>query len=380
MDIHERFHEWAIEVAKVEINGIVAHRFEGRGLGIIAERGFEPNKKLLTVPLSALRTIQTVPKCITSQLPNLTTHGLLATELCLDTSPTRSLWNAVLPTREDFAESIPLMWDSDLQNLLPEAAKELLENQKRKLEKDWGMVKDVYGEKIEKEEFVYRWLIVNTRTFYYLDPAWKGKEKQKPARDDCMALNPFADYFNHSSTGCTVSFDTTGYTITTPHALQKGAEIYISYGNHSNDFLLTEYGFIMPAETNTWDEMPLSSSILPLLSPSQTELLQEEGFLGKYVLDKDGVCYRTQVALRILCLPLGRWRRFVAGGDEGVRDQEVVDEYLVGILRRLRRVVGEKIGAVKKLKTGLESQREVLGRRWVQIDGLLESAIKRIEE
>lgn len=41
MDIHEKFHEWAREVAKVEINGIVAHRFEGRGLGIIAERDFE---------------------------------------------------------------------------------------------------------------------------------------------------------------------------------------------------------------------------------------------------------------------------------------------------------------------------------------------------
>lgn len=41
MDIHEKFHEWAREVAKVEVNGIVAHRFEGRGLGIIAERDFK---------------------------------------------------------------------------------------------------------------------------------------------------------------------------------------------------------------------------------------------------------------------------------------------------------------------------------------------------
>jgi hypothetical protein len=37
MDIHKRFMEWAIERG-VKINGIRPHRFEGRGLGIIAER------------------------------------------------------------------------------------------------------------------------------------------------------------------------------------------------------------------------------------------------------------------------------------------------------------------------------------------------------
>ena len=37
MDIHEHFTEWATEKG-VEINGIRPHRFEGRGLGIIAEK------------------------------------------------------------------------------------------------------------------------------------------------------------------------------------------------------------------------------------------------------------------------------------------------------------------------------------------------------
>jgi hypothetical protein len=37
MEIHETFTEWAIEKG-VKINGIRPHRFEGRGLGIIAEK------------------------------------------------------------------------------------------------------------------------------------------------------------------------------------------------------------------------------------------------------------------------------------------------------------------------------------------------------
>jgi len=39
MEIHEEFTKWAIERG-VKINGIKPHRFEGRGLGIIAEKDF----------------------------------------------------------------------------------------------------------------------------------------------------------------------------------------------------------------------------------------------------------------------------------------------------------------------------------------------------
>ncbi len=37
MDVHKEFTEWAI-ARGVKLNGIAAHRFVGRGLGIIAEK------------------------------------------------------------------------------------------------------------------------------------------------------------------------------------------------------------------------------------------------------------------------------------------------------------------------------------------------------
>ena len=43
---------------------------------------------------------------------------------------------------------------------------------------------------------MYYWLIANTRTFYHELPG--RKQKKKMAREDCMALCPFADYFNHA--------------------------------------------------------------------------------------------------------------------------------------------------------------------------------------
>ncbi|KAG9229157.1 hypothetical protein BJ875DRAFT_387950 [Amylocarpus encephaloides] len=371
MDAHERFTEWS-KAQGVEINAIAPHRFPGRGLGIVAKKGFKKGETLLKVPISALRTINTVPTPISESIGSITTHGLLAAELCLDTSSDREPWNAVLPTMEFFLQSIPFMWDSKLQSHLPDVAKTLLSQQKTKMAVDWAAVSEAFPE-VAYDDYVHRWLIVNTRTFYYLDP----KIKKKPARDDCMALNPFADYFNHAATGCGVSFSSQGYTVTASQPIKAGSEIYISYGTHSNDFLLTEYGFLMTS--NKWDEIPLDAYILPLLSTKQKGRLEEDGFLGKYVLDKETVCYRTQVALRMVCLPLRRWERFVEGMDDEESDQEVVDECLVKVLREYRRDAAEKVKKIQGLKSGISSQRKTLSERWKQIGALLDIHIDTIE-
>jgi len=126
--------------------------------------------------------VHTVPKSLSRAIGPITVHGLLAAELSLDSTPRFALWQAVLPTQEDFAESMPLLWDTKLQELLSEAGKALLENQNKKLALDWAAVSTAYPE-LEYEKYLYNWLIVNTRTFYFVDP----KSKTQPAPDDCMA-------------------------------------------------------------------------------------------------------------------------------------------------------------------------------------------------
>jgi hypothetical protein len=205
-----------------------------------------------------------------------------------------------------------------------------------------------------------------------------------------MALQPFADYFNHtsssfppsgSSTECVVSFTATGYTFTTPSfcTIEKGTEIFISYGDHSNDFLLTEYGFIIADGENEWDEISLDPYILPLFSASQKEKLDEVGFLGNYALDQREVCYRTQVALRILCLPLRKWQRFANGADYGEQDQKDVDHLLLEVLEMYQKDITKTIKEIRGVKEGLSSQRETLSKRWKQLSLLLQTAIDRIQ-
>lgn len=51
MEIHEKFTEWA-KGRGVKINGIRPHKFEGRGLGIIAERDLKVRGTLRFITLS----------------------------------------------------------------------------------------------------------------------------------------------------------------------------------------------------------------------------------------------------------------------------------------------------------------------------------------
>ncbi len=103
--------------------------------------------------------------------------------------------------------------------------------------------------------------------------------------------------------------------------------------------------------------------------------------MGKYVLDRKEVCYRTQVALRILVVPARKWERFVDGIEDGEKEQGAVDKVLLKVLMEFQGNVGGKIEAVEGLGGGVgtASQRDTLRRRWAQIKALIQAAIERIE-
>lgn len=82
-----------------------------------------------------------------------------------------------------------MMWHTDTSS-------GLLFQQERKLQEDWAIVSKVFpAETLRK--YRYHWLLVNTRSFYYDLPGANHHE----AREDRMALCPFADYFNHQDHG-----------------------------------------------------------------------------------------------------------------------------------------------------------------------------------
>lgn len=109
-------------------------------------------------------------------------------------------------------------------------------------------------------------------------------------------------------------------------------------------------------------------------------MLEERGFLGKYVLDGEGVCYRTLVALRLLCLDsVEEWGRLVEEGEDGGEEvQSKVDKLLGRVLRKYMGRIDRMIQEIGGLEAGEPYQRKMLSTRWQQIRKLVDQAIERL--
>ena len=194
---------------------------------------------------------------------------------------------------------------------------------------------------------------------------------------------PLIDYFNHSDNGCHPEHNSHGYSVTADRSYSAGEEVFVTYGSHTSDFLLVEYGFIL--EGNVHDTLPLDHLLLPLLDKQQVDALKEDGFHGDYTLFGAGkdeiVCYRTQAVLRLLVLDSRRYSAFVSGDDDGVRDQARLNEYLADVLTKYSREIVDTLEEVEQLDLGeggdevAEGQRETVVRRWKQIRGIVNKAI-----
>ncbi|KAG5981045.1 hypothetical protein E4U54_006694, partial [Claviceps lovelessii] len=334
---------------------------------------------VLTVPTTLLRSLANTPKPILRKLKGATVHAILATSLCLDTTPDLTAWRAVFPSKGDITASMPLSWPPELQALLPATAKTLLDKQSAKFAKDWSLVSAAYPSVITHDDFLYAWHLINSRTFYHTT----RRTQTRLPKEDHMVLQPVADLFNHAPDGtlalCHVVFNEDCYTFTTSRSCKDGEELFIRYGPHSNDFLLVEYGFALPSGLNKWDEVGLDPYMCPLFMAQQKHTLDEAGFWGKYMLDAETPCYRTQTALRLLCLSEPQWRAVLDGQRDEDEDAEAVNRELLKVLRRCEKDVKSKVMDLDRCAAGDEEMTDRLRQRWLQIKELVASNMSRLQ-
>ncbi|KAK8204772.1 hypothetical protein IWZ00DRAFT_85305 [Phyllosticta capitalensis] len=382
---HDAFIAWAQDRG-VRINGVAPARLPGRGLGVVATREVKEGDVLVSVPAKALLTIESKP-VQDAGLPtgeDATVHGRLAAYLAMmhaDEQVDWDVWRRVWPTQESFEESMPLCWDEREKECLSAPGRDHLAKQEAKLEADWKLLRDHLPHPKDRRLYAYYWMIVNTRTFYWDYPTNNHSskpraKKRKLAVDDCMALCPFMEYFNHADEGCTVVHTKAGFTITSHRSYSPGEEIHVSYGAHTNEFLLVEYGFVL--DSNQWDDVRLDPVILPRLNAAQTTLLRDNGFLGDYALTRDECCHRTQVALRALLLPKGRVEGFLRGLESGEKEQGQVDELLNECVEEYLNIVGEMEEKARRLDDG--DRKNVILKRWRRVREVLEASRKALEK
>ncbi|QSS54003.1 SET domain-containing protein [Histoplasma capsulatum var. duboisii H88] len=404
---HEKFTEWAISQG-VEINGVAPAQFPGQGVGIAAQRNIDVGEVIVRVPIGLMLTTKSIPSKFREKFPdNIPVQGLYAAYICCTEEFQEKFapWRAVWPSRQDFEDTLPILWAQRLKGiktsgpsypLLPSSIsgswntiakrpikcaytaehQNLLPEQEKRFDKAYRVIKQVF-QNIDKDTYTYYWLIVNTRSFHHIPVGTSAPED----RYDAMALCPFGDYFNHiDEGGCEVSFNDNFYTFKTSRAYEKGEEIFISYGNHSGDVLLTDYGFI-PAQ-NKWDDLFLDDIILKDFSSKDIEALRIDRYLGNYRITSEGPCYRTEVAACMKYMTPGDWNSHILGYQPASFDQRKTNLIIAAWIRAY---IHESEVALSKLtalqqdgKYRGEPQFKIIYMRWKQIIELCNGALKAV--
>lgn len=312
------------------------------------------------IPTEAISSLHNLPEVVSRDLPrDMSIHGSLAAQLALHRE-TMDNWAVKVPELSAFQDTMPMFWPRELRDLLPAEAKSLVDQQRSRFESDWNKFAAAFHD-ASREKYLHCWLLVNTRAFYF--------ETSLTAMfpwHDRLALLPLADMFNHDNVGCALSFSTDGYTLTADRPYSAGEEVCISYGNHSNDFLLAEYGFILPA--NDTDRICLDEIILPRLSSRQSSELLENGYPDGFTLNTESEAHdNIWIALRLLCSTEADWPGYVNGEEDAQGTLDQAADLLSTLLEEYLDRVDDNLTIIHALRIGKPQHRALLGRRWEQL-------------
>lgn len=306
----------------------------------------------MTVPTRAMRGLETVPTTIRAKLPpKMSIHGLLAADFVLN--PPAESWVNVIPTVAEFS-SIPFFWPQAAQKLLPGTAKRRLDKQQSTFGRDWQQFQSEYP-KVPIGNYRHAWFVVSTRAFYQ-----ETRQTLRYPWHDRLALLPVADLFNHAAVGCKVSYGSDGYEIVADREYSKGDEVCTSYGEHSNDFLLAEYGFLL--QDNAHDRFDPDDLMTLELDADEIALLKQ---------------MKTVAALRQVCGPATEeealrdddgWFESTSATVDGVKLRRMLTKCLKGIEAHRRNVLA--------LDDGSHRCQALLLQRWEEVDKLVQKAVQ----
>lgn len=165
-------------------------------------------------------TVDDIPEAFRTQHESVTVHGLLASFLAFGTriEEVYGPWSSTWPTISEFRKIMPLCWSQHGASALtegllatlderghahmsstierfelrardpvsnPEPMCGFLQAQRKRLKADWELVSSIFPD-AAFENYLHKWLVVNTRSLYYELPT----AKTPPPRDDCMVLCP----------------------------------------------------------------------------------------------------------------------------------------------------------------------------------------------
>ncbi|GAA6012115.1 hypothetical protein JCM11491_001755 [Sporobolomyces phaffii] len=169
-------------------------------------------------------------------------------------------------------------------------------------------------------DFLLGWLNVNTRCIYFDLPTHRHSPSHWTKKDNSLTLCPVIDMINHKSSLSTKPHPTpTALTFSSPSRsspddkVVEGDELKFSYGGHDDEFLLSEYGFVIGDEENEYNSVNVDKYVEALFASQGREgelkraILEEKDYWGDMTFQSHPTAspsWRVLVALRLFHLRL----------------------------------------------------------------------------
>lgn len=261
-------------------------------------------------PLNEDRFSSIYAKLTVSELLNLSSFQIVSLYLTFECQRKNSFWKPFIDTLPDISDFTlnPLIWKvlqvsnyDQLYKALPKSTKDHADKVHHRFITDYDVIFQLISQKIpnpqeylSKQRFLWAWMCINSRCLYMNMPQAKNNT-------DNFTMAPYVDFLNHSTNDqCELKIDRTGFHVYTTTSYDTNEQIFLSYGPHSNEFLLCEYGFMIPSGNN-WNDLDLSDIIIKLLNQDQVEFLKEYEYFGEYTINiQSGLSFRTEVVLATL--------------------------------------------------------------------------------
>ncbi|CAG8548881.1 27740_t:CDS:10 [Dentiscutata erythropus] len=359
--------------------------FNDTGRGMMATKDIVVGEILISVPLRLLITPKSLSNTMQKRRKNTKS----------------SVYHYIQMLPKNF-DTMPICFELELLEFLPNNVKEDVKSQKLKFEEDFRSVcrflkKQLnFNINITYNEFLWSWLCVNTRCIYF-EPF---KSINCDVREN-IAIAPMLDFLNHNFNAKTKGeFNkvTQCYEITTFTPWKKGQQVFINYGPHDNFKLLLDYGFTIP--NNPFNYILLDDEFFKFNIKEEAEnivskkssLLMKNGFYGDYVLHTSQISFRLLTALRLRFLrPLNnissqetqhlitKWQNTISGKYEILSYENEIEvyEWIDSVCKELIRKCDFMLEKVNSIPS---SSLENLKLLWNESKNILTSIIILIQD
>uniref|UniRef100_A0A1B6KDA9 SET domain-containing protein n=1 Tax=Graphocephala atropunctata TaxID=36148 RepID=A0A1B6KDA9_9HEMI len=309
-----------------QVGRLVPTDFPGTGRGLQTLQHIPSGDMLASVPGKLLMTVETASKSLFGDVfrrKKMLTQQVLAAHLVFEKHlGDQSFWVNYIGSLPEEIKTPVFSSSAEIEALPDQISSKVNTFRSNVLELFRALVESItsvdkcphcdlgLSEILTVDCFLWAWFIINSRAVY-ISPERNSDHNVALTDQNCLALAPYLDIFNHSNDAKVQAFideHNGSYQIRTLAPYKKFSQVFIHYGDHSNLKLYLEYGFIM--SRNIHDVLPITfddvySTIVSAQQRNNVSkvtycFLKSHDLLKNIYLSADGMSWSAKALVYVL--------------------------------------------------------------------------------